>query len=136
VILTTTNGGVTWTWESRPTHHSFVAVHFPLNINTGYAVGAEGTILKTTDGGVWVEEQKAEVRGQKLEVRLKPRPNPFTFFATLPGHEAERFALYDVSGRRVGVYRGDRIGEGLRAGVYFIQALEGKAGLARIVKVR
>jgi hypothetical protein len=46
------------------------------------------------------------------------------------------FALYDISGRRVGTYRGDRIGEGLRAGVYFVRALEGKAGLARIVKVR
>jgi hypothetical protein len=69
-------------------------------------------------------------------LRLTATPNPFTSFTTLPGHEAERFTLYDISGRRVGVYRGDRIGEGLRAGVYFVRALEGKANLARIVKIR
>ena len=41
-----------------------------------------------------------------------------------------------MTGRRVGVYRGDRIGEGLVPGVYFIRALEGKAGPVRVVKVR
>ena len=63
-------------------------------------------------------------------------PNPFTSFATVPGHTSDRFALYDVSGRRVGVYRGDRIGEGLVPGVYFIQSMERKDGLAKIVKIR
>jgi len=63
-------------------------------------------------------------------------PNPFTSFTTVPGQSSDRFTLYDISGRRVGVYKGDRIGEGLRAGVYFIRALEGKAGLVRIVKIR
>jgi len=75
-------------------------------------------------------------RGQRLEVRIKAIPNPFSSFATVPGHSSSRFALYDVSGRRVGTYKGDRIGEGLRAGVYFMRANEGKGKLARIVKVR
>jgi hypothetical protein len=59
-----------------------------------------------------------------------------TSFASVPNHSSESFALYDISGRRVGTYRGDRIGEGLRAGVYFVRTLEGKAGPVRIVKVR
>jgi hypothetical protein len=82
-------------------------------------------------------EETAEVRGQRLEVRLTAKPNPFTTFATLPGHEAERFSLYDVSGRLVGTYKGDRIGEGLAPGVYFLNGM-GNAGAApvRIVKVR
>ena len=58
-----------------------------------------------------------------------------TSFATLSGHEAERFSLYDVSGRKVGTYRGDRVGEGLAPGVYFVGA-HGRAPLLRIVKVR
>ncbi len=68
--------------------------------------------------------------------RLTVSPNPFTSFATLPGHEAEHFSLYDISGRRVGTYRGDRVGEGLAPGVYFV--CEGTACRAptRIVKVR
>jgi hypothetical protein len=63
-------------------------------------------------------------------------PNPFTSFTRVSGHSSDRFVLYDVSGRRVGTYRGDRIGEGLRAGVYFIRA-EGKGNKPlRVVKVR
>jgi len=67
---------------------------------------------------------------------LKVTPNPFTSFATLPGHEAERFSLYDISGRKVGTYRGDRIGEGLVPGVYFLRSSDSQAKPLRIVKVR
>jgi len=63
-------------------------------------------------------------------------PNPFTTFATIPGHSSERFSLYDISGRQVGTYRGDRVGEGLAPGVYFLRS-EGKAAKPfRIVKLR
>jgi len=71
--------------------------------------------------------------------RLTPygvSPNPFTSFATVPGHKTDRFTLYDVSGRRMGTYKGDRIGEGLRAGVYFVRAESGKDRPVRVVKVR
>ena len=63
-------------------------------------------------------------------------PNPFLTFATIPSHEQDRFSLYDISGRRVGVYRGDRIGEGLQAGVYFMRAEKGDRRPLRVVKVR
>ena len=71
--------------------------------------------------------------------RLTPyvvSPNPFTTFTTLPGHSSDLFSLYDVSGRRVGAYRGDRIGEGLAAGVYFLRAERGEGKPLRVVKVR
>jgi hypothetical protein len=94
-------------------------------------------ILKTTDGGgaVGVEEgRNAEFGMRNAELRITP--NPFTSFATLPGHEAERFSLYDVSGRKVGTYRGDRVGEGLAPGVYFLQAEGAGSKPIRVVKVR
>jgi hypothetical protein len=81
-------------------------------------------------------EQTTEVRGRKLEVRIKATPNPFTKFATIPGQEGKRFEMYDVTGRRVGVYKGNRVGWDLGPGVYFIRALDREAGLGRIVKVR
>jgi hypothetical protein len=63
-------------------------------------------------------------------------PNPFTSFTTLPGHSSEHFSLYDISGRRVGVWKGDRIGEGLAPGIYFLKS-EGKdTKPLRIVKLR
>jgi len=93
-------------------------------------------LIKTDANGSSGVEEKAEVRGQRLENRITAKPNPFTSFTALPGHEVERFSLYDISGRRVGVYRGDRIGEGLRAGVYFLRAESGEGKPLRIVKVR
>jgi len=68
--------------------------------------------------------------------RLTVSPNPFTTYTTVPGHSTDRFVLYDISGRRVGTYKGDRIGEGLRAGVYFIRAESGDARPVRVVKLR
>ncbi len=79
-------------------------------------------------------EGKAEVREQNLEVKI--HPNPFTSFTTVRGRETDRFGLYDVSGRRVGSCRGDRIGEGVSPGVYFIIPLEKPASPVRTVKVK
>ena len=93
-------------------------------------------LIKTDANGSSGVEENSGVRDQRSEVRLTATPNPFASFATVPGHSNQSFALYDISGRRVGTYKGDRIGEGLQAGVYFVRALEGKANLARIVKIR
>ncbi len=95
-------------------------------------------LIKTdANGNVGVEENRQGDKGTRRQgERLRATPNPFTSFATLPGHEAERFSLYDVSGRKVGTYKGDRIGEGLKAGVYFLRQEKGSGTPARVVKVR
>ncbi len=67
---------------------------------------------------------------------LRAFPNPFTSFASIPDHGVDRFSLYDISGRKVGVYRGDRIGSGLSAGVYFLKPEGQDAKPIRIVKLR
>jgi hypothetical protein len=67
---------------------------------------------------------------------LSVAPNPFVSFATIPGHERESFSLYDVSGRKVGVYKGDRIGSGLSAGIYFLKPEGIDAKPLRVVKLR
>jgi len=98
--------------------------------------GDDVYLIKTdANGNVGVEDHSPS-RLTPYAPRLTAFPNPFTSFAILPGHEAERFALYDISGRKVGTYKGDRIGEGLRAGIYFIK-LKGKdANPLRIIKLR
>jgi hypothetical protein len=97
---------------------------------------ADFYLIKTDANGSSGVEERSEVRDQGLGVRITAKPNPFTTFATLPGHEAERFSLYDISGRKVGTFRGDRVGEGLAPGVYFLQPENGAAKPLRIVKVR
>ena len=67
---------------------------------------------------------------------IRATPNPFTSYATIPGHEGEQFSLYDITGKMVGTYSGNRVGEGLAPAVYFIR-LGGEQGMSlRIVKVR
>jgi hypothetical protein len=63
-------------------------------------------------------------------------PNPFVSFATLPGHEKESFALYDVSGRKAGNYPGSRIGYDLSAGIFFLKPEGFGSKPLRIVKLR
>jgi hypothetical protein len=135
-ILKTTNGGVTWVSQTLMTTYNLLSVDFPLNVSTGYAVGGYGTILKTTDGGTWVEQDPV---GQSVRVtvgQIKTIPNPFIRFAVIPGHEKEAFVAYDIAGRKVGTYKGDRIGEGLPAGVYFLVPSGLNANPLRVVKLR
>lgn len=65
-----------------------------------------------------------------------PSPNPFVSFTTLPGHETERFMLYDLSGRKVGIYPGCRIGHDLGPGVYFLKKEGEDEKPVRVIKVR
>ena len=91
---------------------------------------------RITASGSGVSEEPAPSRLAPNAFPLTAFPNPFISFSRITGHERDRFTLFDISGRRVGTYKGDRIGEGLRAGVYFVRAIEGKTGLARVVKIR
>ena len=93
-------------------------------------------LIKTdANGSSGIEESQNAERGTR-NAELRISPNPFVSFATLPGHEAEQFSLYNISGRKVGTYRGDRIGEELTPGVYFLRPERGEARPLRIVKVR
>jgi hypothetical protein len=90
--------------------------------------------VSASGSGIWSEPSPSRLTPQAS--RLMAFPNPFISFATLPGHEAERFSLYDISGRRIGTYKGDRIGEGLSPGVYFLRCSNNKDKPLRIVKIR
>jgi photosystem II stability/assembly factor-like uncharacterized protein len=49
-IQRSSDGGMTWTAQPVPVAGWLMRVHF-INPNIGFAVGANGTILRTTDGG-------------------------------------------------------------------------------------
>jgi len=64
-------------------------------------------------------------------------PNPCVNFARVTGQGSEMLIVYDISGRKLGAYRGDRIGYDLKPGIYFVRNSEsdGKSFL-RFVKAR
>jgi len=139
-IIASTDGGINWTTQVSGTSVTLHKIWF-VNERQGWAVGDSGVILHTEDGGrSGVYEEPDSSRLTPYVSRLTVTPNPFVSFTALPGHSSEHFSLYDVSGRKVGVYQGNRqgnrIGEGLPAAVYFL-SLEGKdAKPLRIIKLR
>ena len=87
-------------------------------------------------GNSGVEESSGSFQPLTSNLYLSVVPNPFVSFTILPGHSSERFSLYDISGRLVGVYKGERIGEGLPPGVYFLRPPGQDSKPFRVVKVR
>ncbi len=72
----------------------------------------------------------------KTSVTIIAKPNPFIFFTTVLGHENETFTVYDVAGKKSGVYKGDCIGLDLPAGVYFCISHTANAVPFSVVKVK
>ncbi len=104
-----------------------------------YAPGKEAEVylIKT--------DQNGDVLGLKEDNRIQHSfwilnpivsPNPFFSFTKVCGYEKERFVLYDVTGRKVGIYQGDKIGLGLPPGVYFLVSEDKSLKPVRIVKIR
>ena len=91
--------------------------------------------VTASGSGVW-EESQGSFQPPTSDLSFSVVPNPFNSFSTLPGHERERFALYDIAGRKVGIYRGDRVGADVPPGVYFLRPLCQGGSPLRVVKVR
>ena len=84
----------------------------------------------------WGAEEQGKGAPRACLGRGSTVPNPFVSFTTVPGREREEFELFDISGKKVGTNRGDRIGHNLGPGVYFLRAKGGTGITARVVKVR
>ena len=89
--------------------------------------------IDAAPSGVW-QEPSTSIHPPTASIRAFP--NPFVSYTSVPGQEAGRFALYDVSGRRVGVYKGDRVGADVPPGVYFLRPVGQNSRPLRVVKVR
>ncbi|MHC5014016.1 MAG: WD40/YVTN/BNR-like repeat-containing protein [Planctomycetota bacterium] len=64
VIGTAPVGATSWFPLDSGTDQNLEAVQFPVDDQTGYAAGGQGTILKTTDGGeTWVAQTSGSAAG-------------------------------------------------------------------------
>jgi hypothetical protein len=138
-LWTRTYGGTTGDWGNSVQQTSdggYVIAGYTYSLGPGTPDYDNVYLIKTDSlGNVGVAEP---LTGHPLRpTRFLVQPDPFTSFARVPGHETELFALSDVTGRQVSVCKGDRVGERLRPGVYFLSPVgqrAGRAATATIVK--
>jgi hypothetical protein len=133
LIKTNASGDTVWT-RTYGTAEAELAKSVQQTEDGGYIV----TGNTTTYGNYDVYLIRTDSSGDAIWSGTYGRatPNPFISFGRIPGHEAEQFDLYDISGKWRGACRGDRVGEKLSPGVYFISPAEARSQSVRIVKVR
>jgi hypothetical protein len=93
-----------WNYQTSGTIETLTSVHFTDN-NTGWVVGDNGTILKTTNGGVtFIEEEEIDeiLTDYKLS---QNHPNPFNPLTTIkyqiPKLSFVTLKVYDVLGSEI-----------------------------------
>ena len=137
-IYQSTDFGVTWNSQTSGTEKYLEGVFF-INALNGWAVGDNGTIIHTTNGGVSFvqEEQIIELPTKFLLSQNYPNPfNPSTKIKySVPQVSQVQIKVFDVLGNEietlvneekpVGTYEITWYAEGLPSGVYFYQIKAG-----------
>jgi photosystem II stability/assembly factor-like uncharacterized protein len=136
-ILRSSNDGVTWQSQKSGVTEPLYGVFFA-NSSTGMAVGARGTILQTTSGGMDGVSASHDHLPRAFCL-LQNYPNPFNPTTTirfeLPHASKVSLKIYNVFGQEVltlaygekpaGVYTVQFDGSRLASGVYFYRLLAG-----------
>lgn len=120
LIARTVNAGLTWDIQTpNNTNIVLFGLSFP-NDSTGYAVGEDGTILKTTNGGVIGIGPVSNKIPSSFHV-YQNYPNPFnpgtTIKIDISKQSNVKIIIYDVSGKEIAVL----VNEQLKAGSYSIK---------------
>jgi hypothetical protein len=97
-ILKTSDGGENWV--DQDINAGLSTVQFPVDVQTGFALGGGGAILKTTDGGTtFVEDEAEKQKGTfRLGLTVNTLPNPFSEKTEV------RFQLKQPASVKIAVY--------------------------------
>lgn len=93
----------------------------------------ENVFIYKLPSGVTGMDKKTARRTLNLKAAYA---NPFLSSLRVFGHEKDRFFAYDLKGRRLGEYRGGRIGWDLPAGVYVARMHGNDKSVWKFVKTR
>lgn len=129
-IFKTTDAGNTWVDQPVPFGIVY-SIIFPVDNDTGYASCDEAHILKTINGGNFILEASAS-----KQPNLTVQPNPVRSTGRIPGEAQTMFYIYDITGRRVDLCRGDGIGQALKPGIYFAEAANSASKRIKFIKLR
>jgi len=142
-----TDNGVTWSSDTRFTFDDNASSHpcVALSDSFTYVVWYDGQGVTWPNFEIWFKRNpngnmdinEATANRYLVQDRgFRVLPNPFAPFTSVQGHEQEYFYLFDATGRQVGLYKGDKIGWDLGAGIYFLMPEDRNLQPVRIVKVR
>lgn len=125
-IVSTTDGGNSWTQQNLPTNTSFLRSVYFANQNIGYAVGYGGEIIKTTNGGV------VNIFEQYEEEIFNIYPNPVTDKIRIINSQKTEIEIMNIEGQIVNKINCSDLNttidlRDLSSGVYFIKAVSEKA---------
>jgi photosystem II stability/assembly factor-like uncharacterized protein len=115
IIFASNNAGNSWYVQEALGASRFNTVFF-VSQNTGYAAGKDGTIFKTTTGGIGITNISTEVPEQFSLTQNYPNPfNPSTKFKVKVAELSDvKIIVYDVLGREIATL----VNEQLSAGIY------------------
>ena len=140
-VSISTNGGNTWNQMNAGLDGRAVnALEFVDHGGTYLIAGTVGGSCYAWQFAAGLAERRwTRDDGPRTSGSLHAWPNPFVSYCRVDGHERDEFGVFDHAGRQVGKAKGDRIGAGLAAGVYFLRLAQAQAqaiGPVRIVKTR
>jgi hypothetical protein len=132
-LFHTIDGGQNWSESSIPCPN-INAIGFA-SLDVGWAVGYNGSILKTNTGGMtYIEDKHAKLVSNPNNFNLYQNyPNPFnpstTIEFTLPNSESTTLKVYDILGKEVATLVSQKLNQGnhtytfegknLASGVYY-----------------
>ncbi len=136
-----TDGGGTWNpMNSGLEGRAVTALEFADHGGNYLLAGTVGGSCYAWQFGAGLAERPLTMNDKRATMNdVRVWPNPFVSYGRAVGHERDEFAIYDHSGRQVGMAKGDRIGAGLAAGVYFVRPAQAQAqaqATVRVVKTR
>ncbi|HTW92593.1 MAG TPA: hypothetical protein VMH22_12920 [bacterium] len=115
-----------WATKDRATTEPIYGLCFPHGGDTGYAVGGNGTILKTTDGGgPWVHGVAEEKAPASLPAGIRVLSNPCRQGIALHTGASVPITVFDATGRAVlslTAVAGTKFLPVRRAGAYFVKS--------------
>ncbi|MBM3331600.1 hypothetical protein FJY68_07070 [candidate division WOR-3 bacterium] len=139
-VSISTNGGSNWNpLNAGLDSRAVLALNFIEHDGAYLIAGTKGGACYAWQFEAGITERPGTGDGRRRADVLEVWPNPFISCCRVVGHERDEFAVFDHSGRHIETAKGDRIGAGLAAGVYFLRTAQAQAQAqapVRVVKTR
>jgi photosystem II stability/assembly factor-like uncharacterized protein len=132
-IYKTTDGGLSWNQSCNLFKNTKFDLIYFFNAGTGFCFGAPGLIIKTTNGGGFVDVKRISYKTPSSFMMYQNYPNPFNprtviGYSLLKNGEVT-LKVYDILGKEVatlvnekqsqGIYEVTFDGSGFPSGIYF-----------------